>query len=86
MLTLAVAVTASVFAIWPVVADAPWEDKPPTSSSRDEVRCQAALDLRAAILKDGRDAYRTGVQNPETYGNEYRRQLDDATREIARYC
>ena len=26
VLTLAVAVTASVFAIWPVVADAPWED------------------------------------------------------------
>ena len=28
-LTLAVAITASVFAIWPVVADAPWEDSAP---------------------------------------------------------
>ena len=27
VLTMAVAVTASVFAIWPVVADAPWEDE-----------------------------------------------------------
>lgn len=44
-LTLAVAVTASVFAIWPVVADAPWED----SVSGDEVLCQGALDYRAEI-------------------------------------
>lgn len=26
VLTLVIAVTASVFAIWPVVADAPWEE------------------------------------------------------------
>ena len=28
--TFVIAVTASVFAIWPAVADAPWEDKIPT--------------------------------------------------------
>ena len=28
--TFAIAVTASVFAIWPAVADAPWEDEIPT--------------------------------------------------------
>ena len=28
--TFAIAVTASVFAIWPAVADAPWEDETPT--------------------------------------------------------
>lgn len=33
IITLAIAVTASVFAIWPVVADAPWEKGTTTSST-----------------------------------------------------
>ncbi len=36
--TSVIAVTASVFAIWAGVTDAPWED--------DVSRCQAALELR----------------------------------------
>ena len=43
MLTFAaliIAVVASVFAIWPVVANAPWEDDAPVVEDRtDEIRC-----------------------------------------------
>ena len=88
ILTLGVAVTAATFAIWPVVADAPWEDttEPVVEDRTDEIRCQAALDLSAAILKDGRDAYRTGVRDPESCGSEYRLQLAHADRDIDRFC
>lgn len=47
-LLLAVAIAASVFAIWPVVADAPWLDS--AGNNHDEVLCQGALDYRVAIL------------------------------------
>ena len=49
VVTFAIAVTASVFAIWPVVADAPWEDDTtlvPTVDRIAELRCQGALGLR----------------------------------------
>lgn len=84
MLTLAVAITAAVFAIWPVVADAPWEDSVPVADSGDAVRCQGALDYRAAI-----------VANPPTrpFGGRnitdqdaFQRLLDQAQREIIAYC
>jgi hypothetical protein len=52
VLSFAVAVTASVFAIWPVVADAPWErdisppgvSQPAPTQDLRPLRCQAALD------------------------------------------
>ena len=47
--TSVIAVTASVFAIWPVVADAPWENNPtpiPTVNQAALLRCQGAIDLR----------------------------------------
>ena len=53
VVTLAIAVTASVFAIWPVVTDAPWEDTvpapvvaPPREPSRCEVLTQQLADAQ----------------------------------------
>ena len=49
---LAVAIVASVFAIWPVVTDAPWEDSaapivaPARQPSRCEVLTQQLADAR----------------------------------------
>ena len=43
---LTLAIVASVFAIWPVVADAPWEDG---TSRTDELRCEAALSWKADL-------------------------------------
>ena len=84
ILTAAVAVTASVFAIWPVVADAPWENDvpiaaPPIADNSEALRCQGALDYRAAIV----------TANPSTSATTeffLQRLLDDAEREITRYC
>ncbi len=48
--TLAIAITASVVAIWASVANAPWEDAVPTPAPTVDasalLRCQEALDLR----------------------------------------
>ncbi len=97
VVTLAIAVPASVFAIWPVVADAPWESEVAVAESTDTLRCQGALDYRVAV-----------VANPPTRGHSgpgtlslgspplpvvavtdqaaLQRLLDQAEREIARYC
>ena len=48
-LTLAVALTALVLATWPVVADAPWENEVAAVENNDALRCQGALDYRAAV-------------------------------------
>lgn len=63
ILTLAVAVGASVLAVWPIVADAPWEEEvaaptparqqEPTADSTDRLRCQSALDLRNNAITQG---------------------------------
>ncbi len=82
--TFAVAVTASVFAIWPAVADAPWEDDAPPPvvqpvNRSQEMRCQAALDLRERVLFDSEpsnDAAR------EAWVKLYR----EAESEIEVYC
>ena len=95
-ITLAVAVTASVFAIWPVVADAPWENDTPVVVDRTaELRCQGALDYRNSIIEAGR--YSSGGEsqffpnldrgpgNPGGVRN-YEEALGQAEREISRYC
>ena len=89
MLTAAVAVTASVFAIWPVVADAPWEnDAPPVAApvadDNRDLRCQGALDFRAAIVASPPTRVRGGVAITDQVALQ--RLLDDAEREITRYC
>ncbi len=50
--TFAVAVTASVFAIWPVVADAPWEDE---AESEREAAFNAGeiIKIAQAQVEDG---------------------------------
>lgn len=52
ILSLTLAVTASVFAIWPVVADAPWEnnDVPVVVQpvQREPSRCEVLMDQLAA--------------------------------------
>ena len=81
VVTFAIAVTASVFAIWPVVADAPWEDKPAVVDRTAEIRCESALDLRAAIILKGEFAF-----GNETGLLDYDAQLAAVQREVTRYC
>ena len=92
-LTLAVAVTASVFAIWPVVADAPWEDTVSVTESTDVLQCQGALDYRVAVLAN--PPTRAGTTGPPTRNPEVVtvtdqdlliRLLNDAERQIDRFC
>ena len=81
--TLAIAVTASVFAIWPAVADAPWEDS--TAPDRtDEIRCQGGLDYRTAALANPPTRVLVGVA--VTDQEALQRLLGQAESEIARYC
>ncbi len=84
-----VAVTAAVFAIWPVVADAPWEHSSEivvSDSSHEPVnslRCEAALELRMTALTDGGASsrfrsYRNAVQPLGLF--------EKAEQEIGRFC
>ena len=98
--TLAVAVTASVFAIWPVVADAPWENDVPTvaapiADNSDALRCQGALDYRAAIAANPPTRSSGGIRRfgepplpvvAVTDQDALQDLLDQAEREITRYC
>ena len=81
-----IAVTASVFAIWPAVADAPWENEPVVVEST--VRCEGALDFRVSIIDAGE--YSSGLaigraQNADGV-RDYDTQLAKAENEIRRYC
>ena len=99
--TFAIAVVASVFAIWPAVADAPWEDAPAVvDDGTDVVRCDGALSLRASVIAAGEysEGARVGglpslptLRGEPLVGNpgglrDYDAQLAKAEREIARYC
>jgi hypothetical protein len=85
VLTLAVAVTASVFAIWPVVADAPWENEIATrqeqTSDLDGIRCEGALRLREAVVLSSQT-----TRGLIFFSQDAEAQLAKAEREIARYC
>ena len=79
--TSAIAIVAAVFAIWPVVADAPWEDDGPVPVATDStraIRCEGALSFRDSVV----------VARREGLGGTARlqSQLDAAEREIDRYC
>ncbi len=84
VVTMLVAVTASVFAIWPVVADAPWEDDVPVADSGDTLRCQGALDYRAAVVAN--PPMRSNLAGPYTDQVALQSLLDQAQREIVAYC
>ena len=88
LVALAVIVIAVLagLAIWPAVADAPWEQEasaPVVEDTTDEIRCEGALDLREAVIDAGQ--YRNGSSGKLT-GAEFDNQMDKAEREIARFC
>ena len=81
--TFAVAVTASVFAIWPAVGTAPWEDDPEPVVIEDEidlVRCEAALSLRESATLALASTETSRTRNP------IQSQISTAEAEIDRYC
>ena len=96
--TFAIAVTASVFAIWPAVADAPWEDGTPVAviDGTESVRCEGALSLRASVIAVGEYSEGARVGGLQELGEplvgnpgglrDYDAQLAKAEREIDRYC
>ena len=83
ILSLTLAVTASVFAIWPVVADAPWESNTEiiVTESSNDVRCEAALDLREMLITQGE----LSRGNPAGV-RDYDLQLIKAVIEIDQLC
>ena len=102
MKTLALGVLAAAviailagLAIWPAVADAPWEQEasaPVIEDGTDEIRCEGALNLRLAVIESGIIRISSGsLNNPGDVGggiltqSEYNRQLAQAEREIDRY-
>lgn len=80
--TSTIAIVAAVFAIWPVVADAPWEDDTVVAEDGDNaIRCGAALELRGAAMQTLREEPRNSFSYQEADS-----QHDFAQREIDRYC
>lgn len=91
ILTLAVAATAAVFAIWPVVAHAPWEGQGTTST--EAMRCEGALTFRDAVIAAGQysPGYSSSLGSGPVQGNpsglpDYAAELSKAEREINSYC
>ena len=85
ILTFALAVTASGFTLWAVVADAPWEDDvsvPIVADNTDEIRCEGALRLREAVVEASQSAPRGII----AFSRDAEDQLAKAEREIDRYC
>ena len=84
--TFAIAVVASVFAIWPVVADAPWEDEVPTPVVQDQgevLLCEAAIRLRDEMrVEDGKVRFSSG----RMLQREINTLLGEAKADIDRYC
>ena len=81
--TSVIAIVAAVFAIWPVVADAPWEDDAPAPVDRTaEIRCEGALRFRDTALQ----AYAefTGFRTSDREALAV--VVGDAKREIDLYC
>ena len=86
VVTLTVAIAASVVATWASVADAPWEDEPVIIDRTAEIRCQGALDYRNTLTATGPRTSSGPVFYPPGYVSLYETQLEDADREIDRYC
>ena len=54
VLAFAVAIAASVVAVWASVADAPWEDDAPAViEETNDILCEGALSLRASVIAAG---------------------------------
>lgn len=97
--TSAIAIVAAVFAFWPVVADAPWEDD--AGDRIVELRCEGALALRVSIIEAGEfspgsfsggrrscsgDAPIAAVPGNPSGIADYDKALADAENEIHRFC
>jgi len=82
ILTFVLAVTASGFTLWGVVADAPWEDggSVPAVDRMQEIRCQGAYSLRESVIAAGR------LPNGLLSTSDFEEQLAKAEREIRLYC
>ena len=82
VLTFTVAVTASVFAIWPAVGDAPWEDEVAVVEEATDVRCEGALRFREVSIAALAEIEFWNTPQYRDVETELRR----ATTEVARYC
>ena len=80
---LLIAVAASIFAIWPVVADAPWKSEVPVAVSTNPLMCEAALELRLRIVFDRPRS--TGIVVAGS-NDVWQNLLDRAERDIDTYC
>lgn len=76
--TSVIAVTASVFAIWAGVTDAPWEDDVAA------IRCESAHNLREAVDEIMQAQVATTRTTEQLLAMEH--QLEIALGEIERYC
>lgn len=79
---LALAIVASVFAIWPVIANAPWEDDPGVAveDRTEEIRCAGALRLRESAT----EALGNSINIVQL--RAVQDQLEEAKREIGTFC
>lgn len=81
--TSIIAIVAAVFAIWPVVGEAPWEDDTPPVAVEDNTQlCEGALRLRETAVQALAEA--SGARL--SIRQEIEGQLRQAEREIDRYC
>lgn len=82
--TATIAIVAAVFAIWPAVADAPWENE----TSLRELNCEARLDFRVNIIEAGEFHSGIAIGAPVNADGvkDYDAQLAKAENEIERYC
>ena len=93
-LVLIVAVVASVFAIWPVVADAPWEEEAVivVEAEAPDPRCEAAHIMKAEAtvsLAGVPDSFLNSVVETNKR-DSIKRQLgtiiEEAGRDTRRFC
>ncbi|KKM90335.1 hypothetical protein LCGC14_1239680 [marine sediment metagenome] len=85
-LVLIVAVVASVFAIWPAVADAPWEEEAVivVETEAPDPRCEAAHIMKAeATVSLAEIPRRNSRGSPQ---GQLETVIEDADRDIRRYC
>lgn len=78
---------SSIFSIWPVIADAPWEEtitvpivapREPTWTERDRVNCEGALGYRNIVME--------AIARPGSNRFSYIHMLLDAKAKIASFC
>ena len=90
ILVALIAVVALVFAIWPAVADAPWETEvivitqpaPEVIPTEDDTRCRQAIVARDRIRRSNQGLERITSQFIE----EDQRRLDQAQDDVDLFC